>query len=394
MADAIPVMMYHSVAPRIEGWAFNYLSFDPACFEDHISTLARAGYRSVLLPEVHDHVSGRRALPAKSVALTFDDGYLDNWVFAVPVLKKYGFKATVFVSTDFIDPRDIQRPTAEDAAAGRVRMEGLAYRGFLTVAEMKSMLASGLIDIQGHCKTHTWHFTGPKIVDFHHPGDSYPWLAWNRRPERKYLYLEEDQTEYVPWGSPIYEFQPAVQARCYFPDRAVERAAVAVVEAGGGRRFFDESDWRSELMAAALHAAAGATGGREETSEQRKGRLGQEVVASRAELGSLVGKTIDYLCWPNGAYDQTALGLAEGAGYTAWTLGSRAVTTQKNRPGEDPRWIARMAAAPWWMFRGRRIGVVDGDFMRYLIEDYRGVALSSFRLRWHKLGKLLASYTR
>lgn len=384
--------MYHSVAPQIAGWAFNFLSFEPACFEDHISALARAGYRSVLLDEVHDHVSGRRALPAKSVALTFDDGYLDNWVFAVPVLKKYGFKATVFVSTDFIDPRDVERPTADDVAAGSAKAEDLAYRGFLAVGEMKRMLASGLIDIQGHCKTHTWYFTGPRIVDFHHPGDSYPWLAWNLRPERKYIYLEEDQAEYTPWGSPIYEFQPAVRARRYFPGRDAQQVAVGVVEAGGGRRFFERPDWRSELMAAALRAAPEAGGGREETAAERRDRLGQEVVASRAELGRLLGKTIDYLCWPNGAYDETAVGLAEGAGYTAWTLASRAVTTQKNRPGEDPRWIRRMAAAPWWMFRGRRTGVVDGDFMKYLIEDYRGVALSSFRLRWYKLGKLLSSY--
>jgi peptidoglycan/xylan/chitin deacetylase (PgdA/CDA1 family) len=383
--------MYHSVAPRIEGWAFSYLSFEPACFEDHISTLARAGYRSVLLPEVRDHVSGRKALPAKTVALTFDDGYLDNWVFAVPILKKYGFKATVFVSTDFVDPRDIVRPTTDDLASGAAKPEDIVHKGFLAAAEMNRMLASGLVDVQGHCKTHTWYFTGPRVVDFHHPGDSYPWLAWNLRPERKHLYLEEDQTQLVPWGSPVYEFEPAVQARRYLPNPSVEQELAGLVEARGGRRFFDAPDWKSEL-AAALRIAPAAAAGDRETVEERRERLGEEVVASRAELGRLVGRDIDYLCWPNGAYDQTALDLAEEAGYSAWTLASRAVTTQKNRPGDDPKWIRRMAAAPWWVHRGRRTGVVDGDFMKYLIEDYRGAALSSFRLKWYKLGKLVSSY--
>ena len=35
--------------------------------------------------------------------LTLDDGYLDNWVFVLPLLRRYGMRATVFVSSEFID---------------------------------------------------------------------------------------------------------------------------------------------------------------------------------------------------------------------------------------------------------------------------------------------------
>ena len=48
------------------------------------------------------------------VVLTFDDGYLDNWVAVMPLLRKYGQKAIIFMSTDFIDPTSQSRPTLDE----------------------------------------------------------------------------------------------------------------------------------------------------------------------------------------------------------------------------------------------------------------------------------------
>jgi hypothetical protein len=53
-----------------------------------------------------------------------------------------------------------------------------------------------------------------------------------------------------------------------------------------------------------------------------------------------------------------------------------------------------MAVAPWWMFRGKRRAVIDGGFLRRMIEDYKGFTLGGFRLRWYKLGKLVGSFFR
>jgi len=46
-----------------------------------------------------------KPLPEKPLIITFDDGYADNYYNAFPLLKKYGFKATFFIITDFIDQR-------------------------------------------------------------------------------------------------------------------------------------------------------------------------------------------------------------------------------------------------------------------------------------------------
>lgn len=388
--EPIPVLMYHSVAPTIEDWAFRYLSIDPAVFEDQIATLAQAGYTTVFLADLYRYVSGKDRLPSKSIVLTFDDGYLDNWVFAYPILKKHGFRATVFVSMDFIDKRDLIRPTLEDVWRERATREGLGYAGFLSVPEMAKMLASGVIDIQAHCKTHTWYFAAKEIVDLHHPGDSYPWLAWNVRPERKSSYLEEDQSEYVPFGSPVYVHEKSLVARRYFPDPSTEERLVQWVGANGGKDAFARPDWRDCLLREAQRAAP--AGGRHEDDREHLARVREEIAGSKRDLEVLLDKRLDFLCWPGGAYDQTAVDVAREAGFLAWTLASRSAGSKRNVPGEDPVWIRRLPVAPWWHWRGRKRCALDGEFLRLVIEAYKGTPRSRFALRSFKLARLVRSY--
>jgi peptidoglycan/xylan/chitin deacetylase (PgdA/CDA1 family) len=394
MTEAIPVLMYHSIAPVMKSWAYNYLSIAPEIFEDQISTLAGSGYSPVTLPELYAYVSRKHRLPPKALVLTFDDGYLDNWVYAFPILKKYGFRATVFVSTDFIDPREMVRPTLDDVWQGRTKQEELKCRGFLSESEMKRMLTSDLIDIQAHCKTHTWYFASDSIVDFHHPGDKYPWLAWNERPDRKYLYLEENQSEFVPYGSPVYEHQKAVVAHRYFPDPNVEKTLVEYVKGQGGKRFFIRPDWRAELKKLSDEIASVGLTHRTENKRERITRLKDEIVLSKQELEKMLDRPLDFLCWPGGAYDDGAVEMARDAGFKAWTLSSRHVGSQRNLPGEDPSWIRRVAATPWWYFRGRKVCAVDGEFLKHMIETYKGFASSGLSFRWYKLRKLLGSHLK
>jgi peptidoglycan/xylan/chitin deacetylase (PgdA/CDA1 family) len=386
--------MYHSVAPEIDDWAFKYLSLHPDVFEDHLRVLKASGYVSVSLAELHAYMAGAGRLPAKALVLTFDDGYLDNWVFAFPLLRKYGFKATVFVSTDFVDRRGDTRPNLADVWESRCTFEDLAWRGFLSGAEMKRMISSELIDIEGHCKTHTWYPISPKIIDFHHPGDAYPWLAWNRRPDRKYLYLEENQSELVPFGSPVYEHRKALIACRYFPDPAVEMELVKYVDENGGRAFFNDPGWRGRLNRLANEIVSRGLNDRTETAEEKETRLQEEIVLSKQELERTTGRPIRFLCWPGGGYDARAVDIVRRAGYVACTISSRHIGGCRNVPGEDPFWVRRVAAVPWWYYRGKRICAIDGEFLRLILADYKGYNLGGVRLRWYKARRLLGSIGR
>lgn len=394
MPEPVPVLMYHSVAPQIKNWAYSFLSIHPDTFDDHISTLARAGFVTISLSELYDYMAGTGRIPPRSIVLTFDDGYLDNWVHAFPILRKHGSRATVYASTDFVDRECPARPNLADVWEGRARQDDLEWRGFLGPEEMKRMIMSDLVDVQGHCRTHTWYFTSDKIVDFHHPGDAYPWLAWNERPDRKPLYMREDQSEFVPFGTPVFEHAKSLVAHRYFPDPKIGRSVADYVAANGGRLFFERPDWRDELSTVAASASQRASGGRYETAEERLTRIRDEIVLSKAELEAMLGRPLDFLCWPGGSYDDTSVEVARQAGYRAWTLSSRDSSPRRNRPGDDPEWVRRLAVAPWWMFRGKRRAFIDGEFLRRMIEDYKGFAFGGLRLRWYKLGKLIGSFFR
>ncbi len=97
----LPVLLYHRVAPypREDPWS-NFVS--PRAFESHLRWLHFWSYRSVPLSAVADSLAGGPRLPRRAVAITFDDGYLDTYQQAFPLLRRYGFGATVFLVTGAI----------------------------------------------------------------------------------------------------------------------------------------------------------------------------------------------------------------------------------------------------------------------------------------------------
>ena len=80
------------------------------------------------------------------MAITFDDGFLDNWVYAYPILKKYGHHAVIWMSTDFVDPRGGLRPNLEDLWERRIERKDLENLGYLSWDEMRRMVGSAEVE--------------------------------------------------------------------------------------------------------------------------------------------------------------------------------------------------------------------------------------------------------
>jgi peptidoglycan/xylan/chitin deacetylase (PgdA/CDA1 family) len=164
---AIPVFMYHHVNWH-EG---DLVTLSPSGFETHLRTLKDRGYQTLFLDELVSILRGETVALQPSVALTFDDGHLDNWVYAYPLLQKYGMKATIFVITSWMGEGkerglwNPQRPTGEDLPSiprhGEVKKK--AAQGEGTVAlnwnELLSMEASGRVDVQSHTHFHRDYFS-------------------------------------------------------------------------------------------------------------------------------------------------------------------------------------------------------------------------------------------
>ncbi|MBU3153749.1 polysaccharide deacetylase family protein [Clostridium estertheticum] len=96
---SIPVLEYHSIS---------YDKGNPICipikkFEEQMEYLKENDYYTITLTNLYEYLMNNTPIPKKSVVITFDDGYDNNYTDMFPVLKKHKFKATIFVITSLTD---------------------------------------------------------------------------------------------------------------------------------------------------------------------------------------------------------------------------------------------------------------------------------------------------
>lgn len=102
----LPVLMYHRVGNARNDWEYKYC-VSTARFADHMHALNRSGWRAVTIDSFFAWLDGSLELPEQSFLLTFDDGFLDVYEHAAPVLVAMGWPATVFLVSQLIGQRDI-----------------------------------------------------------------------------------------------------------------------------------------------------------------------------------------------------------------------------------------------------------------------------------------------
>jgi len=394
------VIMFHSVGLDKHKWLSPRITEPIGTFDRKMAALRHKGFATTFFK---DHVPGT-ASARREVVLTFDDGYLDNWVHVFPVLKRYGLKGTIFVNPEFVDPRDLVREQVDPVDADDAHHDATdCCAGFLSWPEMREMERSGLVDIQSHALTHTWYFKGPRIVDFWDPGAAVRrwgpiWMLWNEFPDFKPYYLTK-AAEYetrIPYGSPIYEHGKSLATRRYFPGDGLDKVLPRHVAEHGGVEFFRRRDWR-----AALHAVADrhrervgpeAAVGRLESDDDYLGRIRHELSESKRILEQNLEKTIDALCWPGGGVTDTVLETAREVGYRRFTLpsGSRAQLVEGNWSDLTPR------GGGWTRirYRGRDLGTPGAREFRWAVEGASGSLLHWSLVRGAVLLRLGWSYLK
>lgn len=130
--DTIPIIAYHKI---VDNDPSPYV-ISTKDFDEHLQYLTSNGYKAISLMEMRDLLEEKRlGKPTKLgtekyIVLTFDDGYANNLEFATPILHKYGYKATVFMITGFVNNDD-----------------------FLTAGQLKTMRIMGW-EIGSHGDTH------------------------------------------------------------------------------------------------------------------------------------------------------------------------------------------------------------------------------------------------
>lgn len=127
-AQAVPILYYHSVMQE-NG---NEVRMPPEQFKAQMAYLQDKGYQSVSLEQLYQASYKGGALPAKPFVISFDDGYVDNYTTAFPILTKHGFTATIFMVTSYINGE-----------------------GFMSLPQLKELVANGW-EIEGHTTNHPY----------------------------------------------------------------------------------------------------------------------------------------------------------------------------------------------------------------------------------------------
>jgi len=133
------------VRPHIRGSKFNGLRVDPILFEKQMKYLVDNGWSFYTMSEL---VENKATLANKSIAITFDDGYEDNFTTAFPILKKYNIKATIYLVVDRHNREWSSKRKAKNNSGELMNEPKLQDN------QIHTMIDSGLIEIASHTLTH------------------------------------------------------------------------------------------------------------------------------------------------------------------------------------------------------------------------------------------------
>jgi peptidoglycan/xylan/chitin deacetylase (PgdA/CDA1 family) len=127
IGSQVVIVFYHRVSPARCDWSASTIS--PQGFESQIRFLCE-NFEVLSLDQLWQDLQKNRALPKKAVVVSFDDGYRDNYVYAVPILGKYAVPATFFLTTGHVGfnkpfPWDKVGYLVHHAAAARLKLEEL-----------------------------------------------------------------------------------------------------------------------------------------------------------------------------------------------------------------------------------------------------------------------------
>lgn len=143
--NKVCILVYHSIFLGNAG--ADEWRIPVSLFVSHMNYLSKKGFNVLAVDETVKILKGNGLLPPKAVCITFDDGFRNNYTLAYPVLMEYGFTATFYLATAFID-QDMSFPWLKQRD----------YNLPLKWEDVSIMAASGMM-FGSHTHTH------PKMKD-------------------------------------------------------------------------------------------------------------------------------------------------------------------------------------------------------------------------------------
>ncbi len=340
--------MYHYVN-RCSG----AITVSPENFEAQCRGMAENGWRGVGLDEAEAFLIRGESLPPKSVLITFDDGFLDNYVYAWPLLRRYGHKGVIFAVTERLIRQTTLRPSLLDVWEGKTALQELppvddvmrrrspGYEKredmFLSWEEARMMERSGTIAVAAHSARHLAVFADREWREVHHPG-----------PRFNTFYMVDFP---VPWGLPRFKERPALHSRAFVPSARLLQTVGELVprDTTNAAAFFQDAEKTQALYARLRSLPPEALGTFENDVERRK-RLEAELNLCRSTLEKELGHPVRSFCWPWGGSSVPAEKAAREAGFQVFFRTSSGAN-RAGRSGAVHRFKVRDKGWPWLRLR-------------------------------------------
>jgi peptidoglycan/xylan/chitin deacetylase (PgdA/CDA1 family) len=295
--------MYHRVAePEIDPWG---LAVSAAHFDEQMAWL-RASRTVMPLTELVDRYK-RKALPRDAVAITFDDGYVDNLTNAKPALGRYGLAATLFLATGTVGSR------TEYWWDELARMILLNSDGIDATVQIGAEAVSLRVSAGGDANVASWRtWTGPKT-------------------QRQTAYLEV-------WG------------KLRLCSNAEILAAMTMLRAQIGSGPPSEQDFPMSsaeivrLLADGLVELGGHTISHPVLPSLSADEQKREMADGKAACDALSGHRVTGFAYPYGEFDEQSARLAQDCGFE-WACSTEAKGL--GRPGTDLFLLPRIQVMDW-----------------------------------------------
>lgn len=284
----IPILCYHDVGTP-GGHSLEL-------FESHLSFLKNKGYKTISALKLYQIIKGEDEIRDKYILLTFDDCHISNWKYAVPLLKKYNFKAIFFAVTDFIvegkkrEPKNITE-LKKLSTSFRLALEKKDFSQFMNIKELKALIDDFGHEVYSHSQKHQGCFKNLEFKGF--LKEKSHWSVWGiySQPRENYPFFDIGSAYVYDGFWPIEESKNKIEFQKRTPQERYE---------------FCYKDFKTSL---------------EKIREIN--RLDKQ-----------------FFCWPWGHFDEIALKALKEVGYH----GAFTLERFRNGPGTNP-------------FRLHRIGV-------------------------------------
>jgi peptidoglycan/xylan/chitin deacetylase (PgdA/CDA1 family) len=277
------ILMYHRFTNHEDEYATSMRAF-----ECHLRYL-KTHYRIVSLSQIADHLRQGKTLPPRLAAITIDDGYQDAYEIAFPLLRHYGVPATLFVVTDFIERK-------------------------------------------------TWLWTDK--LKFMTPRTSARWLEVTFNNLISRIELNDDKSRRLA-AAHINSLLKRQSNQCKEMTISQISESLGVALPVAPPDEFRPLSWQEvcELDRAGIEIGSHTVTHPILTRIDQE-RLQSELCASKVQLETVLGRSVDLFCFPNGDYDQQVINEVERAGYRT------AVTTDygMNDVSTEPLALRRIPA--------------------------------------------------